>query len=61
VMSRWTAKEAERENAKLKIKPNQRAEILRMVNLGKTSAAEAARLFGLQWSAFLDWSHRPAQ
>jgi DNA invertase Pin-like site-specific DNA recombinase len=32
---------------KPKIKPNQRAEILRMVNSGKTSAAEAARLFGL--------------
>ena len=30
-----------------KIKSNQRAEILRMVNSGKTSAAEAARLFGL--------------
>ena len=29
-----------------KIKPNQRTEILRMVNSGKTSAAEAARLFG---------------
>jgi hypothetical protein len=27
-------------------KPNQRADILRMVNSGKTSAAEAARLFG---------------
>jgi Resolvase, N terminal domain len=30
--------------------PNQRAEILRMVNSGKTSAAEAARLFGLHRS-----------
>ena len=32
---------------KPKIKPNQRAEILRMVNSGKTSGAEAAWLFGL--------------
>jgi DNA invertase Pin-like site-specific DNA recombinase len=32
---------------KPKIKPNQRAEIIRMVDSGKTSAAEAARLFGL--------------
>src|ERR1700726_4123063 len=36
---------------KPKIKPNQRAEILRMVNSGKTSAAEAARLFGLHRSS----------
>ena len=32
-------------------KLNQRAEILRMVNSGKTSAAEAARLFGLHRSS----------
>jgi hypothetical protein len=32
-------------------KPNQRAEILRIVNSGKTSAAEAARLFGLHRSS----------
>jgi DNA invertase Pin-like site-specific DNA recombinase len=32
-------------------KPNQRADILRMVNSGKTSAAEAARLFGLHRSS----------
>jgi DNA invertase Pin-like site-specific DNA recombinase len=36
---------------KPKIKPNQRTEILRMVNSGKTSAAEAARLFGLHRSS----------
>jgi DNA invertase Pin-like site-specific DNA recombinase len=36
---------------KPKIKPNQRAEILRMVNSGKTSAAEAARLFGIHRSS----------
>jgi predicted DNA-binding protein (UPF0251 family) len=30
---------------------NQRAEILRMVNSGKTSAAEAARLFGIHRSS----------
>jgi DNA invertase Pin-like site-specific DNA recombinase len=36
---------------KPKIKPNQRVEILRMVNSGKTSAAEAARLFGLHRSS----------
>jgi DNA invertase Pin-like site-specific DNA recombinase len=36
---------------KPKLKPNQRAEILRMVNSGKTSAAEAARLFGLHRSS----------
>jgi DNA invertase Pin-like site-specific DNA recombinase len=36
---------------KPKIKPNQRAEILRMVNSGKTTAAEAARLFGLHRSS----------
>ena len=36
---------------KPKIKPNQRAEILRMVNSGKTSTAEAARLFGLHRSS----------
>jgi DNA invertase Pin-like site-specific DNA recombinase len=36
---------------KPKIKPNQRAEILRMVNSGKASAAEAARLFGLHRSS----------
>ncbi len=36
---------------KPKIKPNQRAEILRMVSSGKTSAAEAARLFGLHRSS----------
>jgi DNA invertase Pin-like site-specific DNA recombinase len=36
---------------KPKIKPNQRAEIIRMVDSGKTSAAEAARLFGLHRSS----------
>ena len=36
---------------KPKIKANQRAEILRMVHSGKTSAAEAARLFGLHRSS----------
>jgi DNA invertase Pin-like site-specific DNA recombinase len=36
---------------KPKIKPNQRAEILRLVNSGKASAAEAARLFGLHRSS----------
>lgn len=36
---------------KPKIKPNQRAEILRMVNCGKTNAAEAARLFGIHRSS----------
>ena len=43
------SKEADR-GRKPNIKPNQRAEILRMVNSGKTSAAEAARLFGLHRS-----------
>ena len=32
-------------------KPNQRAEILRMVNSGKTSATDAARLFGIHRSS----------
>jgi DNA invertase Pin-like site-specific DNA recombinase len=36
---------------KPKIKANQREEILRMVNSGKTSAAEAARLFGIHRSS----------
>jgi hypothetical protein len=36
---------------KPKVKPNQRDEILRMVNSGNTTAAEAARLFGLHRSS----------
>jgi len=36
---------------KPKMNPNQRTEILRMVNSGRTTAAEAARLFGLHRSS----------
>ena len=36
---------------KAKVKPNQRTEILRMVNSGNKTAAEAARLFGLHRSS----------
>ena len=35
---------------KPKLKPNQRAEIIQMVNSGTKSAAEAARLFGFHRS-----------
>jgi hypothetical protein len=38
-----------------KIKPNQRADIVRMVNSGETSTAEAARLFGLHRSSVSRW------
>jgi hypothetical protein len=42
---------ARKRDSERELRANQRAEILRMVNSGKTSAAAAARLFGLHRSS----------
>ena len=42
---------ARKRDSERELRANQRTEILRMVNSGKTSAAEAARLFGLRRSS----------